>query len=127
MNDLLEIQAELKELHQEFLGLAGKIKATSKKLSPLLKDSNNYFLKTQMHHHWLAYGDRNLKILDEELDNEIAAPFSAIPPALNNPVYKDLTLKIEAFRLLNPEMDESEAQKRISKIVKEHVQDRKKK
>jgi hypothetical protein len=47
--------------------------------------------------------------------------------ALNNPVYKDLTLKIEAFRLLNPDMDESEAQQRISKIVKEHVQDRKKK
>jgi hypothetical protein len=127
MNDLLEIQSELKELHQEFLDLANKIKATSKKLSPLLKNCDNYLLKTQLHHFWLANGDRNLRILNEELDNEIAAPFSALPPAINNPVYKDLTLKIEAFRLLNPDMDESEAQKRISKIVKEHIEDRKKK
>jgi hypothetical protein len=114
MNDLIEIQAELKELHKEFLDYAEKIKDVSRRLGLLVKDSDNAILKWQVHH------------LDEELDNEIAAPFSAVPPAINNPVYKDLTLKIEAFRLLNPDIDESEAQKRISKIVKEHIEDRKK-
>ena len=127
MNDLIEIQAELKELHQEFLDYAEKIKDVSRRLGLLVKDSDNAILKWQVHHHWLNNVDRKFKILNEELDNEIAAPFSALPPAINNPVYKDLTLKIEAFRLLNPDIDESEAQKRISKIVKEHVQDRKKK
>lgn len=127
MNDLIEIQAELKELHQEFLTYAEKIKDVSRRLGLLVKDSDNAILKWQVHHHWLNNVDRKFKILNEELDNEIAAPFSAIPPAMNNPVYKDLTLKIEAFRLLNPDMDELEAQKRISKIVKEHIEDRKKK
>ena len=127
MNDLLEIQAELKELHQEFLTYAEKIKDVSRRLGLLVKDSDNVILKWQVHHHWLNNVDRKFKILNEELDNEIAAPFCALPPAMNNPVYKDLTLKIEAFRFLNPEIDESEAQKRISKIVKEHIEDRKKK
>jgi hypothetical protein len=127
LNDLIEIQAELKELHQEFLTYAEKIKDVSRRLGLLVKDSDNAILKWQVHHHWLNNVDRKFKILNEELDNEIAAPFSAIPPAMNNPVYKDLTLKIEAFRLLNPDMDELEAQKRISKIVKEHIEDRKKK
>jgi hypothetical protein len=126
MNDLLEIQAELKQLHKEFLDYAEKIKDVSRRLGLLVKDSDNVILKWQVHHHWLNNVDRKFKILDEELDNEIAAPFSALPPAINNPVYKDLTLKIEAFRLLNPDMDEPEAQKRISKIVKEHIEDRKK-
>ena len=71
MNDLLEIQAELKQLHQEFLDLASKIKATSKKLSPLLKDCDNYLLKTQLHHFWLANGDRNIDLLIRELDKEV--------------------------------------------------------
>jgi hypothetical protein len=126
MNDLVEIQAELKQLHQEFLTYAEKIKDVSRRLGLLVKDSDNVILKWQVHHHWLNNVDRKFKILDEELDNEIAAPFSALPPAINSPVYKDLTLKIEAFRLLNPDIDESEAQKRISKIVKEHIEDRKK-
>ncbi len=124
MNDLLEIQAELKELHQEFLTYAEKIKDVSRRLGLLVKDSDNVILKWQVHHHWLNNVDRKFKILDEELDNEIAAPFSALPPVTESPIYKDLTLKIEAFRLLNPDIDESEAQKRISKIVKEHVQSR---
>jgi len=127
MNDLLEIQSELKELHQEFLTYAEKIKDVSRRLGLLVKDSDNAILKWQVHHHWLNNVDRKFKILNEELDNEIAAPFSATPPAINNPIYKDLTRKIEAFRLLNPDMDEPEAQKRISKIVKEHIEDRKKK
>jgi hypothetical protein len=124
MNDLIEIQAELKQLHQEFLNYAEKIKDVSRRLGLLVKDSDNVILKWQVHHHWLNNVDRKFKILDEELDNEIAAPFSALPPVTASPIYKDLTLKIEAFRLLNPDMDESEAQKRISKIVKEHVQNR---
>jgi len=126
LNDLLEIQAELKQLHQEFLTYAEKIKDVSRKLGLLVKDSDNAILKWQVHHHWLNNVDRKFKILDEELDNEIAAPFCALPPAINSPVYKDLTLKIEAFRFLNPDIDEAEAQKRISKIVKEHIEDRKK-
>jgi hypothetical protein len=71
MNDLIEIQSELKELHQEFLDLANKIKATSKKLSPLLKNCDNYLLKTQLHHFWLANGDRNIELLIKELEKEI--------------------------------------------------------
>ncbi len=71
MNDLIEIQSELKQLHQEFLELANKIKATSKKLSPLLKDCDNYLLKTQLHHFWLANGDRNIDLLIRELEKEI--------------------------------------------------------
>ena len=126
MNNLIEIQAELKQLHKEFLDYAEKIKDVSRRLGLLVKDSDNAILKWQVHHHWLNNVDRKFKILNEELDNEIAAPFCALPPAMNNPVYKDLTLKIEAFRFLNPEIDESEAQKRISKIVKEHIEDRKK-
>lgn len=124
MNDLLEIQAELKQLHQEFLDYAEKIKDVSRRLGLLVKDSDNAILKWQVHHHWLNNVDRKFKILNEELDNEIAAPFSAVPPVTASPIYKDLTLKIEAFRLLNPDMDELEAQKRISKIVKEYVQSR---
>ncbi len=124
MNDLLEIQAELKQLHQEFLDYAEKIKDVSRRLGLLVKDSDNTILKWQVHHHWLNNVDRKFKILDEELDNEIAAPFSALPPVTESPIYKDLTLKIETFRLLNPDIDESEAQKRISKIVKEHIQSR---
>lgn len=126
MNDLIEIQAELKQLHQEFLTYAEKIKDVSRRLGLLVKDSDNAILKWQVHHHWLNNVDRKFKILDEELDNEIAAPFSATPPVTASPIYKDLTLKIEAFRLLNPEIEEAEAQKRISKIVKEHIEDRKK-
>ena len=124
MNDLIEIQAELKQLHRDFLDYAEKIKDVSRRLGLLVKDSDNAILKWQVHHHWLNNVDRKFKILDEELNNEIAVPFCALPPAINNPVYKDLTLKIEAFRLLNSDIDESEAQKRISKIVKEHVQNR---
>jgi hypothetical protein len=71
LNDLIEIQAELKQLHQEFLDLTGKIKATSKKLSPLLKNCDNYLLKTQLHHLWLANGDRNIDLLIRELDKEM--------------------------------------------------------
>jgi hypothetical protein len=126
LNDLIEIQSQLKQLHQEFLDYAEKIKDVSRRLGLLVKDSDNVILKWQVHHHWLNNVDRKFKILDEELDNEIAAPFSALPPAINSPVYRDLTLKIEAFRFLNPDMDEPEAQKRISKIVKEHIENRKK-
>lgn len=71
MKDLIEIQSELKELHQEFLDYASRIKATSKKLSPLLKDCDNYLLKTQLHHFWLANGDRNIDLLIRELNREI--------------------------------------------------------
>ena len=124
MNNLIEIKAELKELHQEFLDLAEKIKDVSRRLGLLVKDSDNVILKWQVHHHWLNNVDRKFKILDEELDNEIAAPFCAVPPVTVSPIYKDLTLKIEAFRFLNPDMDEAEAQKRISKIVKEYIQNR---
>ena len=120
MNDLIQIQAQLKALHQEFLVLAEKIKAVSTKLGILVKDSNNTLLKWQVHHYWLGNVDRKFKILDEELYNEIATK-SMIPDVAENPACKDLRLKIEAFRLLNPDLDEPEAQIRISSIVKEHV------
>ena len=120
MNDLIQIQSELQELHQEFLAYAEKIKTVSKELGVLVKDSKNTILKWQVHHHWLQNVDRKFKILDEEIYNEIATK-SMLPDVTESPIYKDLKLKIETFRLLNPDLDESEAQRRISSIVKEHV------
>lgn len=126
MKDLIQIQAELKTLHQEFLKLAEKIKDNSKELGVLVKDSDNTLLKWQVHHHWLQNVDRKFKILDEEIDNEIATK-SMLPDVTESPIYKDLKLKIEAFRLLNPDLDESKAQRRISNMVKEHVLSRRQK
>lgn len=120
MKDLIEIQTELQELHQEFLAYAEKIKAVSKELGVLVKDSSNAVLKWQVHHYWLQNVDRKFKIIDEEIYNEIATK-SMLPDVTESPIYKDLKLKIETFRLLNPDLDESEAQIRISSIVKEHV------
>lgn len=120
MKDLIQIQSELQELHQEFLAYAEKIKTVSKELGVLVKDSKNTILKWQVHHHWLQNVDRKFKILDQELYNEIMTK-SMLPDVTESPIYKDLKLKIEAFRLLNPDIDESEAQKKISSIVKEHV------
>ena len=71
MKDLIQIKAELKALHQEFLELAERIKANSKELGVLVKDSNNTLLKWQVHHHWLQNVDRKFKILDIELEKEI--------------------------------------------------------
>lgn len=71
MKDLIQIQKELKTLHQEFLELAERIKANSKELGVLVKDSNNTLLKWQVHHHWLQNVDRKFKILDIELEKEI--------------------------------------------------------
>ena len=71
MKDLIQIQAELKALHQEFLELAKRIKANSKELGVLVKDSNNALLKWQVHHHWVQNVDRKFKILDIELEKEI--------------------------------------------------------
>lgn len=71
MKDLIQIQAELKTLHKEFLELAERIKANSKELGVLVKDSNNALLKWQVHHHWLQNVDRKFKILDIELEKEI--------------------------------------------------------
>lgn len=71
MKDLIQIQAELKTLHQEFLAYAEKIKTVSKELGVLVKDSNNTLLKWQVHHHWLQNVDRKFKILDIELEKEI--------------------------------------------------------
>ena len=71
MKDLIQIKAELKALHQEFLELAERIKTNSKELGVLVKDSNNTLLKWQVHHHWLQNVDRKFKILDIELEKEI--------------------------------------------------------
>lgn len=71
MKDLIEIQAELQELHQEFLEFSEKIKAVSKELGVLVKDSDNTLLKWQVHHHWLNNVDRKFKILDIEIEKEI--------------------------------------------------------
>ena len=120
MKDLIEIQTELQELHQEFLKFAKKIQTLSQELGILVKNSENALLKWQVHHHWLNNVDRKFKILDQELYNEIATK-SMLPNVTESPIYKDLKLKIETFRLLNPDIDESEAQIRISSIVKEHV------
>lgn len=71
MKDLIQIQSELKSLHQEFLAYAEKIKIVSKELGILVKDSDNALLKWQVHHHWLQNVDRKFKVLDIELEKEI--------------------------------------------------------
>ena len=71
MKDLIQIQAELKTLHQEFLEYVEKIKTVSKELGILVKDSKNTILKWQVHHHWVQNVDRKFKILDIELEKEI--------------------------------------------------------
>jgi hypothetical protein len=109
MKDLIQIQAELKALHQEFLELAEKIKANSKELGVLVKDSNNALLKWQVHHHWLQNVDRKFKILDIELEKEIHGEKRE---AGRKMAMDYLQEKIKAMEELEPSDDEEDNEHR---------------
>ena len=57
------------------------------------------------------------------LDNSLAT--TALPPVTNNPLYKDLMLKIGAFRLAHPDLSEDEIQKILGKLVKGYITNKK--
>lgn len=57
------------------------------------------------------------------LDNSLAT--TALPPVTNNPLYKDLMLKIGAFRLAYPDLSEDEIQKVLGKLVRGYITNKK--
>lgn len=57
------------------------------------------------------------------LDNSLATP--ALPPVTNNPLYKDLMLKIGAFRLAHPDLSEDETQKVLGKLIRSYISNKK--
>ena len=57
------------------------------------------------------------------LDNSLAT--TALPPVTSNPLYKDLTLKIGAFKHANPESSEDETQKSLGKLVRGYITNKK--
>lgn len=57
------------------------------------------------------------------LANEFAK--SALPCVKNNPLYKDLMLKIGAFRLAHPDLSEDETQKVLGKLIRGYISNKK--
>lgn len=57
------------------------------------------------------------------LDNSLAT--TALPPVTNGPLYKDLMLKIGAFRLAHPDLSEDEIQKILGKLVRGYITNKK--
>lgn len=57
------------------------------------------------------------------LDNSFAT--TALPPVTNDPLYKDLMLKIGAFRLAHPDLSEDEIQKVLGKLVRGYIANKK--
>ena len=56
-------------------------------------------------------------------DNSLAT--TALPPVTNNPLYKDLMLKIGAFRGTHPDLNEDETQKILGKLVRGYITNKK--
>lgn len=54
-----------------------------------------------------------------KLDNSLA--WTGVPSVKNNPLYKDLTLKIGAFKLANPNLTEEQMQERLGKHIRNHI------
>ena len=57
------------------------------------------------------------------LDNSLAT--TALPPVINNPLYKDLMLKIGVFRGTHPDLGEDEIQKILGKLVRGYITNKK--
>ena len=57
------------------------------------------------------------------LDNLLAT--TALPPVTNNPLYKDLMLKIGAFRLAHLDLNEDETQKVLGKLIRGYISNKK--
>ena len=56
-------------------------------------------------------------------DNSLATP--ALPPVTSNPLYKDLILKVGAFRGTHPDLSEDETQKILGKLVRGYITNKK--
>jgi hypothetical protein len=57
------------------------------------------------------------------LDN--ADPWTAVPSVQNNPLYKILTLKIGAFKELNPQLSEEQIQEQLGKHIRNYMANKK--
>ena len=57
------------------------------------------------------------------LGNSLAK--SALPDVKNNPLYKNLMLKIGAFRGTHPDLSEDETQKILGKLVRGYITNKK--
>jgi hypothetical protein len=57
------------------------------------------------------------------LDNSHA--WTMLPPVTNNPLYKDLTLKIGAFKLANPKLTEEQMQEQLGKHIRNYIANKK--
>ncbi len=53
------------------------------------------------------------------LDNSLAT--TALPPVTNNPLYKDLVIKIGAFKLANPQLTEEKIQEQLGKHIRGYI------
>jgi hypothetical protein len=57
------------------------------------------------------------------LDNSHA--WTMLPPVTSNPLYKDLTLKIGAFKLANPSLTEEQMQEKLGKHIRNYIANKK--
>jgi len=57
------------------------------------------------------------------LDNSDA--WTAVPSVKNNPLYKTLTLKIGAFKELNPQLSEEQIQEQLGKHIRNYIANKK--
>ena len=58
-----------------------------------------------------------------KLDNSLAT--TALPPVTNNPLYKDLVIKIGAFKLANPGLSEEKIQEQLGKHIRNYIANKK--
>ena len=57
------------------------------------------------------------------LDNSLAK--AGLPCVTNNPLYKSLILKIGAFRVAHPDLNEDDLQKILGKLVRGYISNKK--
>jgi hypothetical protein len=57
------------------------------------------------------------------LDNSLAT--TALPPVTNNPLYKDLVIRIGAFKLANPQLTEEKIQEQLGKHIRNYIANKK--
>lgn len=57
------------------------------------------------------------------LDNSLAT--TALPPVTNNSLYKDLVIKIGAFKLANPQLSEEKIQEQLGKHIRNYISNKK--
>ena len=53
------------------------------------------------------------------LDNSLAN--TMLPPVTNNPLYKDLVIRIGAFKLANPQLTEEKIQEQLGKHIRNYI------